>query len=143
MTKLWLHASGVPEGMLAAGWETPLHWLSAQRAHGDGQLVVAFALEGALDATDRDACEAALRAYAPDARVHAAFGHDWNADPFARGGWLCPPVGWESAGILERLAAPHGRVLIAGSDVASEFAGWIAGAVSSGREQARAALERL
>jgi monoamine oxidase len=143
MTKVWMRATGVPDGMLAAGWGTPFHWLAVQARDGDAQLVVAFAVHGAVDARDRGALERALRAYAPDAQVTDSRWHDWNADPWARGGWLTPPVGWESAGVLERLAAPHGRVLLAGSDVSDRFAGWIAGAIASGRAQARAALARL
>ena len=144
VTKVWMLASGVPERMLGAGWGTPLHWLAAQEPPaGDAQLVVGFAIEGALDAADGAAVEAALRAYAPGARVRATTWHDWNADPWARGGWLNPPVGWATRGILERLAAPHGRVLFAGSDVAVEHPGWMAGAIASGRAQARAALELL
>ena len=37
----------------------------------------------------------------------------------------------------------HGRVLIAGSDVAAHFPGWIAGAIFSGRAAAQEALELL
>jgi monoamine oxidase len=145
VTKLWMLATGVPDGMLAAGWDTPLHWLAAQRPavateHGEAQLVVGFAVEGALDVTD---AEAALRAYAPGARVLATHTHDWNADPWARGGWMLPPVGWQRAGIVERLTTPHGRVLVAGSDVAPQHAGWIAGAIASGRAEARRALDLL
>lgn len=143
MTKVWMRATGVPDRMLAAGWDTPFHWLSAQAREGDAQFVVAFAMEGAVDAADPRALEAALRDYAPEAEVLDAATHDWVADPWARGGWMNAPVGWESHGILERVAAPHGRVLVAGSDVSPEFGGWLAGAIASGREQARAAVERL
>ena len=143
VTKVWMRATGVPDRMLAAGWDTPFHWLAAQAREGDAQLVVAFAVEGAVDATDPDALQDALRAYAPEAEVLEAFTHDWNADPWARGGWMNAPVGWESHGIRERVAAPHGRVLMAGSDVSPEFGGWMAGAIASGRAQAQAALERL
>jgi monoamine oxidase len=144
MTKVWMLATGVPDRMLAAGWGTPLHWLCAMEPPvGDAQLVVAFATGGAVDAGDREALQAALRAYAPGAEVLAEHSHDWNADPWARGGWMCPPVGWGDAGILERLAAPHGRVLVAGSDVSSRFGGWIAGAIASGRAQAAVAHERI
>lgn len=131
MTKVWMLATGVPDQMLGAGWHTPFYWLSAQRQVGDAQLVVAFALEGTLDPTDRDAAERALRVYAPAARVLAVDHHDWVSDPYARGGWFVPPVGW--LGAREVLAAPHGRVHMAGSDVAPEHAGWIAGAIASGR----------
>jgi monoamine oxidase len=142
VTKLWMLATGVPDRMLGAGWGTPLHWLAAQEPvqHSDAQLVVGFAIDGALDASDPRAVESALRVYAPQARVLAIHTHDWNADPWARGGWLNPPVGWATRGIVERLARPHGRVLVAGSDVAEEHAGWIAGAIASGHAQARAVL---
>jgi glycine/D-amino acid oxidase-like deaminating enzyme len=143
MTKVWMLATGVPERMLAAGWETPFYWLAAERTVGDAQLVVAFALRGGVDAADTDAQEAALRVYAPEARVLAAESHDWVSDPWARGGWMTEPVGWETAGIPALLAAPHGRVLIAGSDVAPRFPGWIAGAIASGRATALQAARRL
>ncbi|HET6510254.1 MAG TPA: FAD-dependent oxidoreductase [Baekduia sp.] len=142
--KLWMSATGVPDGLIGAGWGTPLHWLNAVgKPHGDGQLVVGFALEDAIDPTDRDAVEAALRVYAPQARVRAIDTYNWNADPFSDGAWATAPAGWESAGVLDALAAPHGRVLMAGSDVAAEHAGWIAGAVASGRASARHALALL
>ena len=148
VAKVWMLATGVPHGMLAAGWGTPLHWLAAQEpavrtADGDAQLVVGFAIDGALDVADDRAVEDALRAYAPDARVLATHSHDWNADPWSRGGWLNPPVGWATRHVLERLAQPHGRVLFAGSDVAVEHAGWMAGAIASGHAQARVAHRLL
>jgi monoamine oxidase len=129
--------------MRAAGWGTPLHWLAAQRTDGDAQLVVAFSVRGAIDVRDTAALQDALRAYAPEAEILATHTHDWNADPNACGGWATTPVGWESAGIVERLAAPHGRILLAGSDVAPVHAGWMAGAIASGRQQAQATLDRL
>jgi monoamine oxidase len=148
VTKVWMLATGVPDRMLAAGWGTPLHWLAAQEPaveteHGEAQLVVGFAVEGTLDVADAAAVEAALRAYAPQARVLATHSHDWNADPWARGGWLNAPVGWATRGIVERLSVPHGRVLFAGSDVAAEHPGWIAGAIASGHAEARTALALL
>ena len=143
MTKIWMLATGVPERMLAAGWDTPFYWLAAERHVGDAQLVVAFALRGSIDAANVKALEQALRAYAPAAQVLAAASHDWLDDPWARGGWMTDPPGWHSAGAPDLLAKPHGRILMAGSDVSPRFGGWIAGAIASGREAARAAAERL
>ena len=148
MTKLWMLATGVPDRMLAAGWGTPLHWLAAQApavdtAHGAAQLVVGFAVNGGLDAADASAVETALRAYAPDARVLETHSHDWNGDPW------CAASGQPSGGLghppgsSSDLTEPHGRVLFAGSDVALEHPGWIAGAIASGHAQARAALDVL
>lgn len=142
--KVFMSATGVPDGLIGAGWGTPLYWLTAiGKRHGDGQLVAGFALDGALDVSDREAVEAALRVYAPQARVQATDTYNWNADPFSRGAWATIPAGWESAGVTDALAAPHGRVLMAGSDVAPEHAGWIAGAIASGRATAQHALALL
>jgi predicted NAD/FAD-binding protein len=143
MTKVWMLATGVPERMLAAGWNTPFYWLTAEQSVEGGQLVVAFALQDSVDATNLSALEQALRAYAPEARVIAARSHDWVNDSWACGGWMTDPPGWTTTGIPEVIAAPHGRILMAGSDVAPRFAGWIAGAIESGRVTARQMEQQL
>lgn len=142
-TKVWMLATGVPDRMLGAGWETPFYWLAAEQAIEGAQLVVAFAIEGVIDPTDRDALERALRAYAPEASLLAADYHDWTGDPWSRGGWMSEPPGWATSGVLDAVAGPHGRIVMAGSDIAPEFAGWIAGAVTSGRDAARQAATML
>jgi monoamine oxidase len=87
--------------------------------------------------------ERALQVYAPEARVRATGSHDWNADPWSRGGWMTEPPGWSTDGVLSKLSAPQGRVVMAGSDVAPQFAGWIAGAIASGATAATTALDLL
>jgi monoamine oxidase len=136
MQKIWMLAKHVPTRMLGTGWNTPFYWLTAERLVGDAQLVVGFTLEGAVDPTDFDAVQSALRVYAPEAELIGLDSHDWVEDPYARGGWFVPPVGWYTAGARAELKAPHGRVLFAGSDVAPEHSGWIAGAIASGRQTA-------
>jgi monoamine oxidase len=143
MTKVWMLATGVPERMLAAGWNTPFYWLTAEQSVDERQLVVAFALQNSVDTTDLSALEQALRAYAPEARVIAARSHDWVNDLWACGGWMTEPPGWTATGIPELIAAPHGRMLMAGSDVAPRFGGWIAGAIESGRVTARQMEQQL
>jgi hypothetical protein len=143
MTKVWMHATGVPRRMLAAGWQTPFYWLAADHETPEGQLVIAFALEGAIAPDDLPAVEAALRVYAPEARVLATRSHDWVGDPWARGGWMVRPPGWRDAQTQALLARPHQRVLMAGSDIAPEFSGWIAGAIASGRQAAADARTML
>jgi monoamine oxidase len=67
----------------------------------------------------------------------AAHVHDWQADPYARGGYSYVLVGGEGA--RERLAAPVERTLFfAGEATDPEEAGTVAGALRSGE---RAALE--
>jgi monoamine oxidase len=143
MTKVWMLATGVPTAMLGAGWETPLYWLAAERAVGDAQLVVGFALEDALDADDPASVRAALRVYAPGAEVLEVDHHDWVGDLFSQGGWGVNRPGWVARGLIDELAKPHGRVLLAGSDLASTSPGWYSGAICSGRDVARSALAML
>jgi monoamine oxidase len=143
MTKLWMLATGVPRGMLGAGWNTPFYWLAAEREVGSAQLVVGFALEGALDPSDGVAVERALQAYAPGAEIQVIGHHDWVTDPYSRGGWGVNRPGWAARGLHAQLAEPHGRVMLAGSDVASTSPGWYSGAICSGHEVARSALLTL
>jgi monoamine oxidase len=143
MTKVWMLATGVPERMLAAGWNAPFYWLATEQSVDERQLVVAFALNDGVDVTNLSALEEGLRVYAPEARVIAARSHDWVNDPWACGGWMTDPPGWTTTGIPELIAARHDRILMAGSDVAPRFGGWIAGAIESGRVTARQMAQLL
>ncbi len=135
--KVWLLAEGAPEGLVCIGYGTPFNWLSWERRLGDASLLVGFAKE---DVTDP---EAAVAAYAPGARVLAVDAHDWLADPWSRGTWLTCRPGWTSMGALARFGRPQGRVVFAGSDVAEEHNGWIAGALASGHAAARRVITGL
>ncbi|MBS1889083.1 MAG: FAD-dependent oxidoreductase [Actinobacteria bacterium] len=132
-TKLWALATGLPEKLQGVGERaTPLDTFTAQFAVAEGDLVVGFSTrERGLDATDPAAVEAALRQFAPDARVSKSDTHDWVADPFAKGTWCAAP-----AGLLSKhaggLAADEGRLFFAGSDLSHAFRGWITAAVDSG-----------
>jgi monoamine oxidase len=141
--KVWTLATGVPDRLMAYGWGTPYHSISAEGALGDGQLVVGLALVGRIDPHDLSALEVALRVYAPEARVLAATSHDWSSDRWARGGWMSEPPGWVTGGVLDLLATPHGRVLMAGADIALDYPGWMTGAIHSGRMAANEAARLL
>ncbi len=52
-------------------------------------------------------------------------------------------VGWREGQKHALFSRPLQRVLMAGSDVAPEFAGWIAGAIASGRQVATEASQLL
>ncbi len=136
--KVWLRARGVPAGVLAAGRGEGLHWLYADRALDDGDvLLLGFGYEDpAFDPGSGADLERALRAFFPEATLVAHDHHDWIADPFARGTWATAPVG--GAGLLtpERFP-PHGRIAFATSDVATHEAGWIEGALVAGAAAAR------
>lgn len=132
--KLWLLADGVPEGLACLGYGTPFNWLSWEANVGDVRLLVGFAAQEVADP------EAAVADYAPGAKIVAVDSHDWITDPWSRGTWLTSRPGWTAAGALDGFREAHGRVVFAGSDVAEEHAGWIAGAIASGRAAVRRVL---
>ena len=135
--KVWALVEGVPEGLLALGFGTPLQWLSAERVVPEGTLVVGFGHETAgLELSDATAVEAAIKVYAPEARVLAVDAHNWVDDPWSKGTWLAARPGWLTEGLFDGHERP-GRVVLAGSDIAEEHGGWIAGAIASGRTAAR------
>ena len=127
---------GVDDRIAAVGWGTPLQALRAIADTPDGQLVVGFDGESPFDPNDRALALDAIRAFAPDAELIVSAGHDWFADPFARGTWFAPPVDWFTDGTFEALAEPVGRLAFAGSDISPWEWGWIEGAIASGHAAA-------
>lgn len=143
-TKVLAAARQVPDRLAALGWGVPLHAMVALRPIGDdAQLLVGFDGLSRLDPSDLEAVTAAVRAYAPAAEVIAHGGHDWNADPFARGTWLALPPRWTTDGTFDALREPVGHLAFAGGDIAERGAGWIEGALESGHEAAQAVMIRL
>lgn len=69
----------------------------------------------------------------------AAWVHDWQADPFARGGYSYVRV--NGAGARQALAEPVAKTLFfAGEATSQEESGTVGGALASGRRAAREAL---
>ena len=57
--------------------------------------------------------------------------HDWLADEFSQGTWAIHRPGWYTRHHAE-MRRPEGRLLLAGSDLANGWAGFIDGAIESG-----------
>ena len=103
-------------------------------------LALGFGYEDpSFDPSDAGQAAGALRALWPEAELVAYDYHDWNADPRSRGTWPTATVGKAELLTPERFP-PHGRVYLAGSDVAPHDAGWIEGALLSGAAAAVWAL---
>ena len=132
-------ASGVPAGFISAGWPATLQAVVGAREMAGGRLVVGFSGVGGVDPSDPAAVEKALRVYLPDCEVLTSDGHDWVADPFSKGTWFAAPAGWETGDAGAQIA-PEGRLAFAGGDIAPVGAGWIEGAIVSGRDAARTVL---
>ena len=67
----------------------------------------------------------------PGYRAVDATSHDWLADEFSRGTWAIHRPGWYEHHHAA-MRRPEGRVLLAGSDLANGWAGFIDGAIESG-----------
>jgi monoamine oxidase len=128
-----------PETFLGMGWHTGVNAAFITKPAADGRLFMGFSVQPRVDLRDHAAVAEAVTAYLPDAEVIATDGHDWVTDPFSKGTWLAIPTGWFADGTFEQLEQPEGGLVFAGSDIASEGAGWIEGAVGSGVKAAATA----
>ena len=135
--KLWALVTDLPPKLLGVGdHDEPIDVFftdfPADETGLGGDLVVGFSTqERPLDIVDRDDMEVAFRRYVPEAGVLKVDGHDWLADPYAKGTWCATPAGLLSK-YASALEATEGRLVFAGSDIAHAFRGWMEGAVATG-----------
>jgi monoamine oxidase len=111
----------------------PFGYLSTQALKDDGtQLMVGFGLDAALCHVEDIAwVQGELDAIIPGYEALDATAHDWLGDEFSRGTWAVHRPGWYELHHAD-MQAPEGRVLLAGSDIADGWAGFIDGAIESG-----------
>jgi pseudooxynicotine oxidase len=143
--KVWALVTGVAEPLAALAPDSrPLTSATTWEALDDGsQLVFAFGPDaGRVRPGDERAVRAALAELLPDtARIADVTAHDWQADEFSRGTWATFRPGQLAS--LPSLQAPEGRVVLAGSDVATGWNGFMDGAIESGLVAARTVAGRL
>ncbi len=142
MAKVWFLAEGIPRDLYCFGADEPLLFYAPQYDVDGAVLAVGFSAPPHLLGPGREPVEAALRRYFPEARVLAADGHDWTADPLSRGGWQVHRPGQLSR-LHSSLQEPRGRVSFAGSDTAVRWIGWFDGALESGARAAAQAARRV
>ncbi len=137
-TKIWFTIDGEHAPFVAmGGHDWPLNFFQSEYVRDGRTFVVGFGPDaGAIDPSDADAIQAVLNRLVPHARVLESTGHDWVADPFAQETWPMHRLGFLSES-LAALQQPFGRVLLAGSDVADGWGGFIDGAIDSGMKAAR------
>jgi monoamine oxidase len=129
----------VDDGIFGIGMGTFQMLLSDHPLPDGSHLVCGFGAQSVapMDLTDHAAVERALQEYAPGAKLLAMDAHDWNADPWSRGGWRMNPPGWAQRFAAVMHEPEGGRLFFAGTDVAeSLLAGWMEGAVVSGYQAA-------
>jgi monoamine oxidase len=103
-------------------------------------LLTGFDGDGLLQLGDHEATQRAIAPFLPGARLLVASGHDWVADPFARGTWMSHPPGLLTGPDFRALSEPEGAIHMAGSDTSPEGGGHVEGAVASGSAVARSIL---
>ena len=118
----------------------PFGYLDTDWVNGDGsQQLIGFGIDAErCDATDLPAVQRQLEAILPGYEVLDATAHDWLADEHSRGTWAIHRPGWyeHHHAAMQRI---EGRVVLAGSDIANGWSGFIDGAIESGLRAGRRA----
>jgi pseudooxynicotine oxidase len=111
----------------------PFGYLDTETLLGDGtQLQIGFGIDAErCDASDLAAVQRSLDAILPGYEVVGTAAHDWLADEFARGTWAIHRTGWYTRHHAA-MQEPEGRLILAGSDLADGWSGFIDGAIESG-----------
>jgi pseudooxynicotine dehydrogenase len=117
----------------------PFGYLDTEMLLGAGEQVqIGFGIDA--ERCDPNGLQRDLDDILPGYELIDATWHDWLADEYARGTWAIHPPGWYTRHHAE-MRRPEGRVLLAGSDLANGWSGFIDGAIESGLEAgARAVL---
>jgi monoamine oxidase len=131
--KVMIHARGEDVLQNSIRLRHPFGYLASETLVGDGtQLLIGFGAESAhCDPADRPAMQASLDTILPGYEVVDATAHDWFADEFSRGTWAIHRPGWYEHHHAA-MRRPEGNVILAGSDLADGWAGFIDGAIESG-----------
>lgn len=143
MQKIWVQAENVPSNAMVLGTNTIFLALSSEYKLDGSVLMVGFLSPPSdLDTTDIDAVTLAMHELLPHARVVAIDSHDWRTDTFAKGTWRVARPGELSTGHSE-MTKLRGRLVFAGSDIATRWPGWIDGAIETGRAAAESVAHML
>jgi monoamine oxidase len=131
--KLMLRVRGEATAINAIRPGHPFGYLASEQVGDDGtQLLIGFGPDaGGRDWSDLRALQRELDAILPGYELLDVTAHDWLADEFSQGTWAIHRPGWygEHHAAMRR---PEGRLLLAGSDIANGWAGFIDGAIESG-----------
>ena len=142
--KIFIHARGEPVFTNGIKPGHPFGYLDTEIIYPDGtQLMIGFGYDQEIcDASDLEAVQRQLDDIIPGYEAIAAYAHDWLADEFSRGTWAIHRPGWYTDYHAE-MQRPEGNVLLAGSDFANGWAGFMDGAIESGLKAGAWALRPI
>ncbi|MDQ0932819.1 flavin monoamine oxidase family protein [Streptomyces turgidiscabies] len=143
VTKFWIRVSGVPKYIQAAGQEGhPISALFSYYDLGGGQqMLIGFAEDPALNASDIAQLQPVVRQMLPNAVIHEVRASNWGTDQFARGGWALRRPG-QLTRHLPDIQNTVGRLSFANDGIASGWVGFIDGAIETGVRAAQQASGR-
>jgi monoamine oxidase len=139
--KVFIHARGEAALHNAIRPGHPFGYIGTEELLDDGsQVLIGFGPDAAQCRVDDDAgMRAALASILPGYDLVSATAHDWLGDEFSRGTWAIHRPGWYEHHHAA-MQVPEGRVLLAGSDIANGWAGFIDGAIETGIRSGRRAV---
>jgi monoamine oxidase len=131
--KVMIHARGEDVMQNSLRFRHPFGYLSSEILLDDGtQLMIGFGGDAErCDPADLAGMQASLDDTLPGYKVLDAAAHDWLADEFSHGTWAIHRPGWYEHHHAA-MRRPEGNVMLAGSDLANGWAGFIDGAIESG-----------
>jgi monoamine oxidase len=131
--KVMIHARGKDLMQNSIRFQHPFGYLDSEVVVGDGtQLMIGFGGDAErCDATDLAGMQAAMDTILPGYEVLDATAHDWFADEFSGGTWAIHRPGWYEHHHAA-MRRPERNVILAGSDLANGWSGFIDGAIESG-----------
>jgi pseudooxynicotine oxidase len=140
--KVFIHARGEPAWQNAIRVGHPFGYVGTDELLDDGsQVLIGFGPDAAqCDPADVDAMRHALASILPGYELVSATAYDWLGDEFSQGTWAIHRPGWYEHHHAA-MQVPEGRVLLAGSDIANGWAGFIDGAIETGIRSGRRAVE--
>ena len=133
-----IHARGEDVIQNSIRFRHPFGYLGSEILLGDGtQLMIGFGGDAErCDPADLAAMQASLDEILPGYEVLDATAHDWFADEFSLGTWAIHRPGWYEHHHAA-MRRPEGNLILAGSDLANGWAGFIDGAIESGLQRGR------
>lgn len=145
-SKIWALVKGhiAPFAAMAPPGKHPISAIRVEKRCGDNTLVLCMCADADAVVSGESqlaALQSALRRFTPDIEVLEVACHNWNEDSFSQGGWMMHRPGHFLNG-ARALREVQGRVIFAGSDIATMNTGFIEGAMSSGAAAAKMALQR-
>jgi monoamine oxidase len=142
--KIFIHARGEPVIQNAIKPGHPFGYLDTEILYPDGtQLLIGFGPDAEnCAAADLASVQRQLDEILPGYEAIAATAHDWLADEFARGTWAIHRPGWYTQ-FHGAMQEPEGSVILAGSDVANGWSGFMDGAIESGLRAGATVLRLL